>query len=303
MVAGFRIVYLCLTTTTVNGLRWTTRTQPPIAFALSSCFPKSFRSNFHTSVTQTRLMSSNDKNIDTESVGKSDIGAATQDADPPADTAMNRSWRSLLEVSSNKSRKTRGSNYVQLATFDPEANQPKCRTVVFRGFQKLPPDHKYASELDGKSCVMKMITDIRSHKVKQVEASEDSAAEMVWWFSKTSEQYRVQGKLLFVGGGNFLDDGDRELAIARKEIWGNMSDSAREGFFDEHTPGEPYSGDKKTDLPSGGRDTDGNLLPPPDNFLLMLLIPNEVDYLRLTNMYRQADRLGEDRWSFERVNP
>ena len=103
-----------------------------------------------------------------------------------------------MEVSSARSRKIRGSNYVQLATVDATTGEPRCRTVVFRGFQKLDSSHTYASELDGMSCIMKMITDNRSDKVGQIMRHPTKSAEMVWWFPKTSEQYRTQGRLLFV---------------------------------------------------------------------------------------------------------
>jgi hypothetical protein len=47
------------------------------------------------------------------------------------------------------------------------------------------------------------------------------------------------------------------------------------------------------------------VLAPPDNFLLVLLEPEEVDYLRLTDgQYRQVCKRGEDgSWESTRVNP
>jgi hypothetical protein len=98
--------------------------------------------------------------------------------------------------------------------------------------------------------------------------------------------------LLLVGDGNE----DRGLQIARKEMWGNLSDPARESFLDD----EP-------ELPVGGRDQDGKVVPVPANFLLMLLNPTYVDYLRLTGaQYRQIDQRSDtlpSTWSSERVKP
>lgn len=189
----------------------------------------------------------------------------------------NQSWRSLLEVSMAKTRKIRGSNYVQIATINKN-NEPRCRTVVFRGFiNNLPENHPMTLNggyCDEKPCVMKMCTDLRSKKVEEV--SYQSISEMVWWFPKTSEQYRVRGPLLLVGD----DNDDRDLQIARKELWGNIGDPSRESFLD--TP---------TKIGSGGRDDEGKVIPPPENFLLMLLDPTHVDYLRLTGgQYRQIDQ-------------
>lgn len=237
-------------------------------------------------------------------IGLADIGAATERSGDETEYNATeiKSWRAMMEISSNKSRKVRGGNFVQIATVDPETNQPRCRTVVFRGFVKLPEGHPCFSSVDNLSCIMKMITDSRSQKVVEVMGHPNRAAELVWWFGKSSEQYRVTGELLFVGSGQFALDQDRDLLIARKEQWGNLSDSAREGFLVEPTPGASYSGESK--VPAGGRDEEGNVMPPPDNFLLMLLIPKSVDYLLLTNNYRQVDeRIASGDWSSLRVNP
>lgn len=230
-----------------------------------------------------------------------------------------KSWRSLLEVSIAKTRKIRGSNYVQIATVDSNG-EPHCRTVVFRGFlNNMPTGHtlwnvcgEVASDdkdgSDGKSCIMKMCTDLRSKKVE--ENANNPMSEMVWWFPKTSEQYRIRGPLMMVGE----DNDDKILSIARKELWGNLSDPARESFLDPITPGEPFHKDNNNNnkggddvtVPKGGRDEEGKVVPPPKNFLLMLLDPRRVDYLRLTGaQYRQIDVHDDDSksWSQERVNP
>lgn len=263
--------------------------------------------NFVTAPAKARLTVRKLDNMSTanngnDTVGQADIGSGAY-GDKDNENYELKSWRTLIGISNAKTRKIRGSNYVQLATVDVNG-QPRCRTVVFRGFLNLPEEHKYHNKCDGESCVMRMITDLRSAKVGQVTSHPSNAAEMVWWFPKTTEQYRINGNLIFVGNGNFPDDYDKALTNARKEIWGNISDSARESFFDSNAPGEIYSGDNPH-IPIGGRDEDGNLLPPPDNFLLMLLIPQSVDYLCLSNMFRQTDELdalAKD-WSSVRLNP
>lgn len=218
-----------------------------------------------------------------------------------------KSWRSLIEVSMARSRKIRGSNYVQLATVDPETKEPRCRTVVFRGFQKAPPDD-LDSMCDDLSCIMKMCTDQRSRKVAEAASAEDSmkVGEIVWWFSKSSEQYRMRGKIAFVGGGDFPLDKDPFWTSARKELWGNLSDPARESFLDPQVPGKPVSNNKEAtvEIPAGGRDKEtGKPVPPPDNFLLMLLFPHNVDYLNLKENYRQIDNKDDGKsWSFQQVN-
>jgi pyridoxamine 5'-phosphate oxidase len=331
-------------------------------------------------------------------------------------SSSSSSWRHLLEISIAKTRKIRGSNYVQLATVDNTNKnphpfpEPRVRTVVFRGFLKdsLPiivypknqpvptlskndnnhkrdndTIHDYDTSVshhptDGKDdinsnisnnqhhlltlpCVMQMCTDARSHKVKEVQQQQEqqtyhphttppiAIAEVVWWFPKTSEQYRIRGQLLMIGEhqeqrcndndeedkNNDSDDSDkvrnsRILAIARKQLWGNLSDSARESFFNPQIPGQPWQEEttkidddnddevketyeeivdkrEQDSIPQGGRDLDGKLLPPPSNFLLMLLNPTVVDYLCLTgSQYRQIDTRIDNKnnnWLSQRVNP
>jgi pyridoxamine 5'-phosphate oxidase len=146
-----------------------------------------------------------------------------------------------------------------------------------------------------------MCTDLRSRKVLQNQ--EQPVAEVVWWFPKTNEQYRIRGRLILVGQTITTDD--RTLMISRKELWGNLSDPARESFLGSLVPGTAYDGDETAVIPEGGRSgEDGKPVPPPDNFLLMLLDPTHVDYLLLgRDQYRQGDSRVEGKWSYERLNP
>jgi hypothetical protein len=144
---------------------------------------------------------------------------------------------------------------------------------------------------------MKMCTDSRSRKVE--ENNHQPIAEMVWWFPKTSEQYRIRGLLVMVGE----DEEDKMLIIARKEMWGNMSDPARESFLNPIVPGETYdkkaTKDAASNIINGGRDEEGKVVPPSTNFFLMLLDPTEVDYLQLMGRLDTESK----EWSTERVNP
>jgi pyridoxamine 5'-phosphate oxidase len=286
MVLGLRLACLCLYT-------------PPIAqeFRATSL---AFVSAVSTRPSSRLAMSSTGVGANNSSVGLADIGRTSKEN---ANINQDMSWRTLLEHSYQKSRKDRGSNYVQLATVDAETQEPRVRSVVFRGFLNLPKEHFNARELDELSCVMKMVTDDRSKKVQQVMRHPSRSAELHWWFPKSNEQYRVQGQLLFVGGGNFEHDGDKVLSVARKEAWGNLSDSARESFLYEQVPGDIFEEATSCES-SGGRDSDRKVVPPPENFLLMLLLPKQCDYLRLgAAQYRQVDSLSEGKWCKQRVNP
>jgi hypothetical protein len=141
--------------------------------------------------------------------GLSEIGHSTtststnnsESTDKSNDNSI-KSWKTRMDISIAKSRKIRGSNYVQLSTVDVLTCEPRCRTVVFRGFVKgsIPPSSVVDNDGDGcdfgGGCVMKMITDARSSKVNEVLYTRKNAkelggdetkeeirnnAELVWW--------------------------------------------------------------------------------------------------------------------------
>jgi hypothetical protein len=139
-------------------------------------------------------------------------------------------------------------------------------------------------------------------------------------FPKSSEQYRIRGKLQFIGSQGSLypynesSDGisnnSEHLVSERKQQWGNLSDLAREQFYWEN-PGISFTStwEKREGIPAGGRDAEGKVLPPPDTFLLMLVYPFQVDYLRLGDNFRQVDKwdngdgICDCNWTSVRVNP
>ncbi len=298
------------------------------AFPLQSSSFSSLRStsSFHRmspTLSTLAMSSSSSSTTSKNNIGLSEIGSSTN-----ADNTNNidestspiSSWRDKIEISIAKSRKIKGGNYVQIATVDPTTLEPRCRTIVFRGFLKSDPSEKKADSRGDDHlvlpCIMKMITDRRSNKFQEVTSREATAtaatesngtkinsAEMVWWFSKSSEQYRIRGQLKFVGA----DETNPYLLQSRKEQWGNLSDMAREQFYWQD-PGLTYDNMHMTaTIPAGGRDEDGKVLPAPENFLLMLLYPTRCDYLRLRDNFRQIDDVieGENEWTWasKRVNP
>lgn len=165
---------------------------------------------------------------------------------------------------------------------------PENRCLVFRGFC---PDYveKYVNgknnDMSGdkprsKPMLLKMITDKRSAKAQQIlqnfETDDDiNPAELVWWFSQSSEQYRIAGKLFLIGGSakdtsvisksnDYLRHDDRLSFEMKNEIlkvyheerkkqWGNLSDNAREQFY-WNWPGKEYEGPPE-DIPAGGRES------------------------------------------------
>lgn len=228
-----------------------------------------------------------------DAVGLSDIGnmaSAKEDQDPYAEM----SWRERLEGSIAKSQTIPGFNYLQLATIDSKTNEPRCRSIVFRGFLYLPSDHIMYDECgESLSTILAMVTDARSDKIHNIR--ENPKAEVHWWFANLTEQYRIRGNLVVVDSS-----ASGVLSQARLEKWERLTDAGREAFFREKLSGEPYEGESV--VPKGGR-SKGTILPPPDTFVLLLLAPQFVDYLRLQNLYRQKNGRDETgRWKWHRVN-
>ncbi|MEL6581663.1 MAG: Npun_F5749 family FMN-dependent PPOX-type flavoprotein [Cyanobacteria bacterium J06621_12] len=189
-------------------------------------------------------------------------------------------WRSPLSSAIHRNRSKPYSRYFQLATVTPDGH-PANRTVVFRGF------------LDDEQNRLKIITDIRSAKIQDIE--HQSSAEICWYFTKTREQFRITGQLYLVTA----QETDPVLQQARKTTWHNLSDSARSQFA-WPDPAQPAADKSAFEVESPDEKM------PLDNFCLLLLTPQKVDHLQLKGdpqerclYYLKTDQA----WSTQAVNP
>jgi pyridoxamine 5'-phosphate oxidase len=189
-------------------------------------------------------------------------------------------WRSLLSAALHRNRSQPHARYFQLATVTP-AGLPANRTVVFRGF------------LNEQQNTLKIVTDLRSQKIKELEYQE--IAEICWYFTKTREQFRIQGKLQLVTA----EETDSKLQLARQTTWESLSEAAQ-AQFTWLDPGQPLENDSSFTEFSPDSNT------PLDNFGLLLLIPNQVDHLQLKGKPQQRClyTLQKDQtWSIQPINP
>ncbi len=189
-------------------------------------------------------------------------------------------WRSPLSSAIHRNRSKPHCRYFQLATVTPEGYATN-RTVVFRGF------------LEDEQSSLKIITDARSAKIKDIE--HQSQGEVCWYFTKTREQFRINGSLRLVTP----EEADTDLQKARKITWHNLSDAARSQFAWPN-PAQPAV------------DKEAFLVDPPNaniplsNFYLLLLIPRKIDHLQLKGEPQQRClyQLEKDAtWSNILVNP
>lgn len=187
-------------------------------------------------------------------------------------------WRIPLSGALHRNRSLPYARYFQLATVSPDG-YPANRTVVFRGF------------FDNK---LKMITDIRSQKVTQINYH--SGAEICWYFPKTREQFRLRGQLILIGS----DYPKSPLKHERKTIWQDLSDAARVQFT------WPTPGERRIDDDSAFSQPTPDPEYPIANFCLLLLEPEQVEHLELRgnpqNRWRYTQ--GCDReWIKQAINP
>jgi len=104
-------------------------------------------------------------------------------------------------------------------------------------------------------------------------------------------------------------EGEGALGEARATMWEKkLRDKAREQFFWVGEPGVEFK--EVTESSSTSEECDGGekatvVPPPPANFLLALMSPTHVDYLRLKDDYREEHYFngGEEGWVTTRLNP
>jgi PPOX class probable FMN-dependent enzyme len=188
-------------------------------------------------------------------------------------------WRASLVLALYRNRHVAQARYLQLATIRADG-RPANRTVVFRGFL-------------GETDCISLVTDTRSAKVRELEAS--PWAEACWYFPMTREQFRLGGRARVLREGV----GDEAAQQARRDAWHELADATRQSFT-WPTPGEP----RDPGVPFVEDVPDPEV--PPPSFGLILLDPVEVDHLELDGnpQNRWTYRRGDDgRWTGREINP
>lgn len=195
---------------------------------------------------------------------------------------MTAEWRVKLETSLQKNKKLPYGKYYQLATLRPDG-RPANRTVVHRGF--------YGAN------GITIVTDHRSDKI--LEVAKNPWGEAAWYFEDTREQYRIGGNITVVG----FEHKDEALLKERQRTWNMLSPGGR-GQFLYPDPGKPRSDGDEAEFEKEA--------PPPksepsENFCLLILDADEVDYLDLkanTRIeYKSSEVDNERLWAGVSVNP
>ena len=174
-------------------------------------------------------------------------------------------WRQRLKASQSKEGKLASNRWIQIANVSKE-NQPRLRTVVFRGW------------LD--NTTMLIYTDKRSEKYLDFEINNN--IEVLWLFYKTKSQYRFKGKVYE------LEDNDK--------YWDKLLDRSKDQWF-WPSPGKKIVPTKEISLKN-------NELSKPNNFSVLKIKINEVDLLKLENpLHKRYLWKENDNWKCIEVYP
>ena len=175
-------------------------------------------------------------------------------------------WRQELKSARQKEGKRPSSRWFQLCTIN-DKNEPRLRTVVFRGW-------KSASSI-------LIFTDKRSEKIAHLQLNPN--AEVLWLFFKSKAQFRFKGKM-------------RELKENMK-YWDSLSDRSKSTWFWQH-PGKEI-----IDKIQPSQIISSNLIKP-ENFVVLEFKIYSVDLLKLVNpIHKRYFWNKKNDWETIEVNP
>ena len=140
------------------------------------------------------------------------------------------------------------------------------------------------------------ISDRRSEKIVQIQQNPN--AEACWYFTKTREQFRLRGQLTIITAHTAAAD----LTETRRQLWQKISDSARIQFAWPQPKATHNQDSHAFDSPELNSQT------PLDTFCVLLLSPEEVDYLSLRGepqdrIIYSVSRGPKESWTIKTVNP
>ena len=176
------------------------------------------------------------------------------------------SWMQDLKSSIKKEGESPSNRWVQLATVN-DKNQPRLRTVVFRGW------HKDTS--------MIIFTDRRSEKIQHLKSNPN--AEILWFFFKSKTQYRFKGEL-------------NEL-IDNENYWYTLSEKSKSSWF-WGSPGEKINPNLQSSYEILSN------LPMSENFVVLNFEINSVELLKLENpIHKRYLWEKNKKWNKTEINP
>ena len=175
-------------------------------------------------------------------------------------------WMQELKSSRKKEGKSPTNKWVQLATVN-DKNEPRLRTVVFRGWET--------------NSSMLFFTDRRSKKIEHLKFNPN--AEILWFFFKSKTQFRFKGEI-------------NEL-IDNENYWKTLSEKSKSSWFWE-SPGKRINTDFQANYKIP------NNLWKPENFVVLKFKIYSVDLLKLDQpIHRRYLWERTNKWNKVEINP
>ena len=175
-------------------------------------------------------------------------------------------WRQELQSARKKEGKSPLNRWMQLSTVTSN-NEPRIRTVVFRGW--------------GKESSMLIFTDSRSEKFEHLK--NNSNAEVLWLFLRSKSQFRFKGNL-------------KEL-VANTKYWDSLSERSKSTWFWQH-PG------KEIDTNIQFSQIIPTNLNKPESFVVLEFEIFSVELLKLvTPIHKRYIWNKKDSWRKIEINP
>ena len=177
---------------------------------------------------------------------------------------IHSNWKQELSAAQKKEGKIASNRWIQIATINKN-NEPRLRTVVFRGWFKENS--------------MLIFTDRRSEKVKDI--MNNNKVEVLWLLTKSKSQFR------FKGHANIVDD---DLTY-----WNKLNKKAKSTWF---WPDPGYEFNNK----DFGKVIVHDLKP--KNFLVFAIDIHTVELLKLEKPFHKRYIWEEkNKWFQKRINP
>ena len=175
-------------------------------------------------------------------------------------------WRQELKSAQKKEGKQPSSRWVQLCTVNSN-NEPRIRTVVFRGWEK--------------ESSMLFFTDGRSDKIEHLKSN--SNAEVLWLFLKSKSQFRFKGKM-------------NELKENTK-YWDKLSDRSKPTWYWQHPGKEIIKNTQPSQIIPAH-------LEKPKSFVVIEFQIYSVDLLKLiTPIHKRYNWNKLNSWEKKEINP
>ena len=174
-------------------------------------------------------------------------------------------WRQELKSARKKEGKSPSNRWIQLSTVN-QNNEPRIRTVVFRGWET--------------ESSMLIFTDRRSEKIKHLKLN--SNAEVLWLFLRSKSQFRFKGQI-------------KEIEENTK-YWGSLSDRSKSTWFWQD-PGKEINKIQTSKVPHIN-------LNKPKNFIVLKFEVYSVDFLKLvTPIHKRYIWDKKNNWGKLEINP